>query len=90
MRLEGFECDGCGKSTKLDKDAVGWLDLAEVVLATRKDQPRWQFCSPLCLGIFAFSYRSPEPVKEEGSLVEKWRKAFEGVPSEHVEPQGYL
>lgn len=79
MRLEGFECDGCGKNAKLDKDAVGWFDLAEVVLATRKDQPRWQFCSPMCLAIFSMAF-VPSEAKEEpaGSLLEKWKNAISG------------
>ena len=63
MRSDLFVCDSCGKETELGLNVVGWLDVAEIVLATVKEQKRWQFCSGLCLAIFAGQYVPAKPQK---------------------------
>lgn len=92
MKREEFECDGCGKVRELGPGVVGWFDVAEVVLATRKDQPRWQFCSSLCLSLFSAGYvpgEAPEEQPDKDGLIERLRSAWSGT-EEHAPIGQYL
>lgn len=77
MKEERFECDSCGKVRVIGLEVQGWLDVAEIVLATVNEQRRWQFCSGLCLSIFAGGYVPAKAVtKQEPSMEKKIQEAI--------------
>lgn len=63
MKHDEFECDSCGKVVEIGPKVIGWVDLAEVVASTSKEQRRWQFCSGTCLSIFAGGFVPTEAPK---------------------------
>jgi len=69
VKHETFECDSCGKTEEIGPAIIGWVDLAEVVISTMKEQRRWQICSPTCLSIFAGGFvPTKAPVAKNSEL----------------------
>jgi hypothetical protein len=81
VKQEVYVCDSCGKEREMGPAIIGWLDVAEVVLATVKDLRRWQLCSPVCVAVFAGTFKPSELPAELLRDIETLSEATAEVPT---------